>query len=1036
MGKKYSGRRPENQPVFTKPVMMDFEKRRMFMPIMAGSPTPHPSLTPSIAATYTVAASDAPAAWRARADTKCNGTNDHLNIQGALDAGYDVLLSPGTFNIEVSLTLDSYNMLRGCGRGSILTTTTADVDILTATGSGGSEKVGIVLSNFCIDGDAGGETNDSGIIWTYVDYSKIRNVWVLDNYDYGISLVNSDFNDLNFNTCLANTEGISLNASTNNNLIGNTCNDSPYDNGIEIISGSDHNVVVGSTCNSNAEDGIYMTLSDYNTVVGNNCNGNTGDGIDPASCNYNTISGNTCQGNGLYGIRFVTCHNNTISDNTCVENSQTTTNSADDIILDASDYNFITGNLCRAGGETNKPRYGINISNATCDGNKVINNDLYDDGFVTAPYNDGGTGTIHLEPEDTRDFLKYFGDRTLFSGGGITAHGDADGSVVIAACTAWCKETDADSADGVFFSYAGKAKQTLTDLSVNAIYLDYNAGTPQVVVAVNYGTYGFQQDHILLGAVYRQGTTVHIFPSSNLGIQGINRSFMHEVEHHGAHRSSGLVTSDGGSRALSITTGVLYAGLNRHTTTIDGSTWSYWWTDDSGSTWTEDTGISALVQSYNNIASGKVALGTNKYGVHWVYVDIDGVHLHVVYGQGNYSANQAEEASVPSILPPIVTGYCVLIAKIINQEGSNTLTITYPWTTVFTSSLATDHNSLANLTTGDVHTQYILHSLATAANNFLVASGVGVFIKKTLAEVKTLLGIAADIATHAAIKAANATLGHVIVEDASKIDVDGDGKLTLGSDVLLEADLENPPTENEAAKAPTSEWAFDHDAAIASTHWASAAGILTFPSQSSAKAYLNADHNGIVTATPVKIPLNAESHDIQNELNTRRLTGAADATEANKLHDADGGFEAADVGAYVHNTTDNTYTTVAAFVDSGELTLTDDIMADTENYTLYHARWTCTEDGKYLVVGAVTYKTTNMEDQKSHHSRIHKNGSAVTYTGASSSGAIQMSILCLDVLSLIATDYLELWAWHNGTSGNLILRGLEAATYLTIMKVG
>jgi hypothetical protein len=35
----------------------------------------------------------------------------------------------------------------------------------------------------------------------------------------------------------------------------------------------------------------------------------------------------------------------------------------------------------------------------------------------------------------------------------------------------------------------------------------------------------------------------------------------------------------------------------------------------------------------------------------------------------------------------------------------------------------------------------ILHSLATAANDFLVASGSGAFIKKTLAETKTLLGV-------------------------------------------------------------------------------------------------------------------------------------------------------------------------------------------------------------------------------------------------------------------------------------------------------
>jgi len=67
-----------------------------------------------------------------------------------------------------------------------------------------------------------------------------------------------------------------------------------------------------------------------------------------------------------------------------------------------------------------------------------------------------------------------------------------------------------------------------------------------------------------------------------------------------------------------------------------------------------------------------------------------------------------------------------------------------------------------------------------------------------------------------------------------------------------------------------------------------------------------------------------------------RKTGTADATEAYKLHDADGGFAASDVGATVWNTTDGTYTTVLAYVDSGELTLLDNIMADTETYILYH----------------------------------------------------------------------------------------------------
>ena len=41
------------------------------------------------------------------------------------------------------------------------------------------------------------------------------------------------------------------------------------------------------------------------------------------------------------------------------------------------------------------------------------------------------------------------------------------------------------------------------------------------------------------------------------------------------------------------------------------------------------------------------------------------------------------------------------------------------------------------------HSGHITHSLATAANDFLVASGAGTFVKKTLAEVKTILGMGA-----------------------------------------------------------------------------------------------------------------------------------------------------------------------------------------------------------------------------------------------------------------------------------------------------
>lgn len=49
-----------------------------------------------------------------------------------------------------------------------------------------------------------------------------------------------------------------------------------------------------------------------------------------------------------------------------------------------------------------------------------------------------------------------------------------------------------------------------------------------------------------------------------------------------------------------------------------------------------------------------------------------------------------------------------------------------------------DHGGLAGLADDD-HTQYVRHALSTAANDFLVGSGSNTFVKKTLAETRTIL---------------------------------------------------------------------------------------------------------------------------------------------------------------------------------------------------------------------------------------------------------------------------------------------------------
>ena len=133
-------------------------------------------------------------------------------------------------------------------------------------------------------------------------------------------------------------------------------------------------------------------------------------------------------------------------------------------------------------------------------------------------------------------------------------------------------------------------------------------------------------------------------------------------------------------------------------------------------------------------------------------------------------------------------------------------------------------------------------------------------------------------------------------------------------------------------------------------------GIISMPLQDAIRAYKNTEQT-IPNDQLVVILFDAESYDKQSTFDSSVVSGTADATEASKLHDADGGFTEAIEGATVWNTTNDTYTTVSNYVDSGELDLTDDIMADTETYKIFHSKFTAPYAGVYKIRASVLLKT-------------------------------------------------------------------------------
>jgi hypothetical protein len=160
------------------------------------------------AATYVVAASDAPDHVKAQADYTCNGTDDNLIISAAINAlpinGGKVLLTDGTYNInKVADTLGGINigrsnvLLEGMGIGTqlILEDGLTDANVINIRGDGLKD---ITVRNLYIDGSSETQTSvkrfnncgiraQCGLIETLRNI-KVENVWVTNTMSLGVML--------------------------------------------------------------------------------------------------------------------------------------------------------------------------------------------------------------------------------------------------------------------------------------------------------------------------------------------------------------------------------------------------------------------------------------------------------------------------------------------------------------------------------------------------------------------------------------------------------------------------------------------------------------------------------------------------------------------------------------------------------------------------------------------------------------------------------------------------------------------------------
>lgn len=297
--------------------------------------------------------------------------------------------------------------------------------------------------------------------------------------------------------------------------------------------------------------------------------------------------------------------------------------------------------------------------------------------------------------------------------GGIITN-NLNGTVSIAEGAGVIKNTEAGPEDvplGINQGQGGKlhyvhwdsvASLSLTDNAYNYIYID---GTDSIIKATtNFYSISFTQD-FTLGRAYRQGTEVIVRLCGTNGWNFNRRVQLFGEEVFPVVRAKGLMISEVPTRGFALTAGILWAELVNRFSISSYSTattpFRYYYNNGSGG-WTTTSSNTQINNLHWDNGTGTLAtLTANRYGVHWVYVVHDG-SVHVIFGQGDYTLVQAENATPPATLPGMIEAYATLVGKIIIQRSGTTFTeILSPFTTFFGQTAVAQHNELGGLQGGE-----------------------------------------------------------------------------------------------------------------------------------------------------------------------------------------------------------------------------------------------------------------------------------------------------------------------------------------------
>lgn len=328
---------------------------------------------------------------------------------------------------------------------------------------------------------------------------------------------------------------------------------------------------------------------------------------------------------------------------------------------------------------------------------------------------------IHIDTYD--EVYNHFYSSGIMHGCTLTNNGD--GTINLDAGFATIR-ANGDTGHGTLYSAEIPAinNLALTNNATNYVYVSYNDGITLSWEVSNTPNTVNMIDKLPAFIVVREDDKLTYLDARSQNVDHIAKNQIKEFYTAPfTRKNGGSIVQDAGTLHLECTSGAFYFQLNEYIVpaldTTGADTFEQY--KHVAGEWFESD-----EQTFDNVnyddGTDLVAIGLQKYGVHWIYVVMGDVsHYAVVYGTQQYAnVADAQASTAPSSLPPSVAGLGILLGRAIFQRSYAELTeVSSAFTTTFTPTVATNHEGLAGIQGGAVGDHIHLTTAEKAKIDFI-----------------------------------------------------------------------------------------------------------------------------------------------------------------------------------------------------------------------------------------------------------------------------------------------------------------------------